>query len=89
VRGTSFDFDTINLTVNEGTVAYSGNIGPTAMVSAGGASFIQTDGTPADPIGTMADSLIPPAPVGAPAGTPATGAQNTPSSGDVGISIDY
>jgi hypothetical protein len=85
VRGTSFDFDTINLTVNEGTVAFSGNIGPTAMVSSGGASFIQYDGVPADPIGIMADSLLPPAPTG----TPASGGQYTPSSGDVGISVTY
>jgi hypothetical protein len=85
VRGTSFEFDTINLTVNEGTVAFSGNIGPTAMVSAGAASFIQIDGVPADPIGTMADSLIPPAPAEA----PASGGQYTPSSGDIGISIGY
>jgi hypothetical protein len=64
VRGTSFEFDTINLSVNEGTVAYSGNVGPTAMVSAGAVSFIQNNGLPSDPIGTMADSLIPPPPTG-------------------------
>jgi hypothetical protein len=86
VRGTSFDFDTLNLAVNEGTVAFGGNIGPNAMVSAGATSFIQIDGTPADPIGAMADSLIPPAPTGTPA---VGGSSYTPSDGDVGISITY
>jgi hypothetical protein len=85
VRGTSFEFDTLNLTVNEGTVAYSGNIGPLAMVSAGGASFIQIDGAPADPVSTIAESLIPPAPVNA----PEAGPKSAPSSGDIGISITY
>jgi hypothetical protein len=64
VRGTSFEFDTINLSVNEGTVAFSGNLGPAEMVKAGGESFIKVDGDPADPIGTKADSLLPSAPVG-------------------------
>jgi hypothetical protein len=55
------------------------------MVSAGGASFIQIDGVPADSAGTVADSLIPPAPVS----SPEIGGQNTSPSGNVGISITY
>jgi hypothetical protein len=35
VRGTSFDFDTVNLSVNEGKVAFKGASGPAAMVNAG------------------------------------------------------
>ena len=85
VRGTSFEFDTLNLTVNEGKVVYSGNIGPAAMVSAGGASYIQTNGAPADPVAAKTESLLPPSPAGA----PASGGQYTPSFGDVGISVTY
>jgi hypothetical protein len=85
VRGTSFEFDTLNLTVNEGTVAYIGNFGPASMVSAGGASFIRIDGTPADPFATATASLIPPAPVGTPVGGP----PSAPSKGGVGIQIEY
>jgi hypothetical protein len=85
VRGTSFELDTLNLTVNEGTVAYSGNIGPTVMVSAGGASFIQIDGSPIDPIAIISESLIPPASVSA----PEAGGQSTSSFGNVGIDIGY
>jgi hypothetical protein len=67
VRGTSFELDTLNLSVNEGTVAYSGSFGPTAMVTAGAASYIQINGAPAEPVGTMTESLVPSPPVGTPA----------------------
>jgi hypothetical protein len=39
VRGTSFEFDTINLTVNEGTVAFFGTTGGTVLVDAGSYSY--------------------------------------------------
>jgi hypothetical protein len=41
VRGTSFEFDTVKLTVNEGTVAFSGASGPISMVNAGKTSSIE------------------------------------------------
>jgi hypothetical protein len=85
VRGTSFEFDTLNLLVEEGTVAYLGNYGPAAMVNAGASSFIQIDGIPADPVGTMAGSLIPPPPVG----TPVIEVPSAPSYGGVDITITY
>jgi hypothetical protein len=85
VRGTSFEFDTLNLKVNEGTVAYSGNFGPATMVSAGASSFIQVGGTSAEPTAVVAASLTPPVSVG----TPAAGPSSTPSLGGVGIQIDY
>jgi hypothetical protein len=73
VRGTSFDFDTINLTVNEGTVAYSGARGRPMMVSAGSASRIDPlSGRPVDPIVSAAANLLPPAPMG-------VSAANTPA----------
>ncbi|MDR0312604.1 MAG: FecR family protein [Treponema sp.] len=88
VRGTSFEFDTFTLSVNEGTVAYSGVSGsPAAMVSAGAASYIATDGLPANPVVILAEALLP----STPAGTPPVAAQTqTPfTTGEFGITIDY
>jgi hypothetical protein len=88
VRGTSFEFDTINLKVNEGTVAFSGTSGPPAMVGAGGSSLIGTDATPVDPASIVTAGLLPAAPVG----TPSSGTQTqtqTASSGDLGVTIEY
>jgi hypothetical protein len=48
VRGTSFEFDTVKLTVNEGRVAFSGTSGPAAMVNAGETSSVEEDETPID-----------------------------------------
>jgi hypothetical protein len=45
VRGTSFEFDTVRLSVREGTVAFSGASGPAEMVSAGNTSSIEEDET--------------------------------------------
>jgi len=64
VRGTSFEFDTRNLQVHHGTVAFQGNRGGTFLVSAGATSVIQQDGKAADPIGTGDATLVPPPPVG-------------------------
>jgi hypothetical protein len=47
VRGTAFYFDTINLLVNDGTVAFTGDRGGAALVDAGQGSFVNPDGTPA------------------------------------------
>jgi len=66
VRGTSFEFDTVNLTVNEGTVSFGGVSGaPAAMVQAGESSFIRADGHAASPAEISAAALLPPMPVGA------------------------
>jgi len=40
VRGTVFDFDTINLTVREGTVEFAGANGASVLIDAGGFSYI-------------------------------------------------
>ncbi|MDR0312907.1 MAG: FecR family protein [Treponema sp.] len=88
VRGTSFVFDTLNLTVNEGTVAYIGSIsGPSTMVSAGSYSFIGTDKQPADPVLVMAEALLPSAPIGMPSADTQT--QSTSSGAEFGVSITY
>ena len=64
VRGTSFEFDTINLSVDEGRVIFSGNSGPAAVVNAGSVTLISADGTAANPAEVTAAALIPTAPVG-------------------------
>jgi hypothetical protein len=65
VRGTSFEFDTVNLRVSQGRVAFSGASGLVTMVNAGGANSIGTEGEPVNPTGVEA-SLLPPPPVGMP-----------------------
>jgi hypothetical protein len=66
VRGTSFEVDTVNLSVNEGTVSFgSVSSTPNVMVQAGGASFIGTDGNAVSPSEISGAALLPSAPVGA------------------------
>jgi hypothetical protein len=59
VRGTSFELDADNITVFEGTVTYNGTSGTAAMVNIGGTSFVQTDGTPADPVSIASNTILP------------------------------
>ena len=68
VRGTSFEFDTRNLSVQEGTVAFKGNKGSVMLVSAGSTSQVQGDNKAADPIIKSAAELLPPLPVGSDSG---------------------
>lgn len=68
VRGTTFEMDSQNLFVNEGTVIVSGNTGPAVIVVGGNSTFSNAEGgPPADPVEVAAGSLAPPAPVGSPA----------------------
>jgi len=64
VRGTSFEFDTRNLQVHHGTVAFQGERGGTFLVSAGSTTSILSDGRAADPIETNAAALTPLPPAG-------------------------
>jgi len=90
VRGTNFDFDTRNLEVHHGTVAFQGSKGGTVLVNAGSTSVIQPDGKPADPIETNAAALIPPPPAGvADSGVENTGGALMSSTGDVTVELDY
>jgi hypothetical protein len=50
VRGTSFEFDTLNLKVGEGMVAFNGNKGKEVIIPAGMASSIDADGKAIDPL---------------------------------------
>jgi len=50
VRGTSFEFDTFNLTVSEGSVAFRGSKGAEILVPAGMASSIDADDKAIDPL---------------------------------------
>jgi len=88
VRGTSFEFDTVNLTVREGTVSFSStSSGVATMVRGGESSFVGTDGQPANPAEVTAASLLPSAPVG----SETSGAQtSSPSStGDIDITLNF
>jgi hypothetical protein len=74
VRGTSFEFDTNNLYVNEGTVIFSGNRGQNVLVSAGGTSRVEQTGRASNPIEERTTNLMPPSPAG-------TGTQDSAISG--------
>jgi len=50
VRGTSFEFDTFNLKVSEGMVAFQGNKGKVIMIPAGMASSVNADEKAVDPL---------------------------------------
>ena len=50
VRGTSFEFDSYNLLVNEGMVAFHGNKGMVVLVPTGMASSIGADDKAVDPL---------------------------------------
>ena len=68
VRGTSFEFDTDNLYVSEGTVSFSGNRGQNVYVSAGGSSRVEPSGVVRNPKDDRIASLMPPNPAGTSAG---------------------
>jgi len=65
VRGTSFEFDTVNLSVLEGRVAFGGaSSGVVAIVQRGESSFVGTEGQPVNPVEIINTALLPSAPVG-------------------------
>jgi len=68
VRGTSFEFDTDNLYVNEGAVSFSGNRGQNILVSAGGNSRVGQTGQVVSPRDRRNADLLPPSPAGINAG---------------------
>ena len=64
VRGTSFEFDTLSITVLEGTVAFQGSHGSEMLVGAGSTSEIGVNNKPADPMETFTAELLPLPPAG-------------------------
>jgi len=90
VRGTSFDFDTKNLQVHEGTVAFQGSKGGIILVSAGSASTIQPDGKVENPIETNAAALLPPPPAGvADSGVENDGGESPVLEGEITFELTY
>jgi len=78
VQGTDIEFDTVNIKVNEGTLAFYGISGPAVMVKTGGKSSIGADGKPSD---TALTSLLPSAPTG---GVPSSGGKASSGGGGAG-----
>jgi hypothetical protein len=65
VRGTVFDFDTVNLNVYEGQVDFSGASGAARMVPAGTRSFVnEADKTISPPVRAADQALSPTPPLG-------------------------
>jgi hypothetical protein len=100
VRGTSFEFDTENLRVDNGRVQYSLANGRTVSVAAGGMSYANEAGNAVVSPFEAATELLAPAPPpgsdsGGPAGdrAPAISAipaiSAGPSSSDVGVGFDW
>jgi len=83
VRGTSFEFDTVNLTVDEGRVIFKGNSGTAVIVDARNVSFVGTTSDSADPAEVVAALLLPPSPQGTP--PPQVIAPSSSSSGGSGL----
>jgi hypothetical protein len=76
VRGTVFDFDTVNLNVQEGLVNFSAPSGPAQPVSAGrGSSFNEINHTAAVPVTATDQALNPSPPIGIDSGASETGLQ--------------
>lgn len=89
VRGTSFEFDTRNLSVNHGTVSFSGNRGPSVRVNGGNQSSVEQDGRTADPAKAKSGRLRPQAPVGADPSSGTGGDTAGKSGGTITVLIDY
>jgi hypothetical protein len=65
VRGTTFDFDTVNLKVDEGRVNFSGTDRTAVYVGAGQSSYPDPEtGRTLSPVETAGAALSPPIPVG-------------------------
>lgn len=89
VRGTSFEFDTRNLTVRHGAVYFAGYHGAPATVTGGKESKVENDGKPADPAKSRRNKLKPPAPVGTDPASGSAGSAAASSSGTITINIRY
>jgi len=92
VRGTSFEFDTRNLRVNNGIVSFLGKKGNRMMVRGGSSSSVGGNGKAANPINVKNGELKPSKPQGSDpsSGTTTTGSGTiTSQDGSFTINIDY
>jgi len=87
VRGTSFDFDTVNLNVHEGKVVFGGTSGPATVVNGGFFTLIGSDGTAENSVEVTSSSTMPPSPGGGTSDT--TSQPPTAGTGDLSIDIKY
>jgi len=88
VRGTTFEFDTVNLSVVEGKVAFeTSSSGVATMVQGGESSFVGADGQPVSPVEVKVVSLLPEPPVGAQ--VIRTISDPSESSGDLSLDLEY
>jgi hypothetical protein len=89
VRGTVFEFDTMNLAVSEGTVEFAGSSGAPVLVDAGGATFVEgTTGRAAPPAETAAAALRPELPQGTAAAIPSGAMTAGAAAGDTAVSLN-
>ncbi|MDR2618899.1 MAG: FecR family protein [Treponema sp.] len=92
VRGTSFEFDTENLRVDEGRVQYASANGRGVSVAAGGVSYVnETNNTVITPFEAAAELLTPAPPPGSGSGAPAgdNAPVIIPPGSDVRVSFDW
>jgi hypothetical protein len=82
VRGTSFEFDTNNLYVSEGSVSFGGDRGQNVLVGAGGSSHVEQSGRATNPRDERNANLMPSSPVG-------TGAGNSVASGPAAAGLSF
>jgi hypothetical protein len=82
VRGTVFDFDTVNLNVQEGLVNFSAPSGPAQPVNAGrGSSINEINHTASPPLSATDQALNPSPPVGIDSGASDAGVQTANTGG--------
>ena len=88
VRGTIFEFDTLNLRVTEGTVNFTGASGVPVVIDAGRASFASdSSGRAAPPEETASTELAPPLPTATEQALPPVVTQPTTTGKVVDLSV--
>jgi len=89
VRGTCFDFDTRNVNVIHGAVAFSGHRGHSMRVNAGSGCRIENDGKPADPVRNRAARMRPATPAGTDTKSGSSGDSYGSAKGTVNVVICF
>jgi ferric-dicitrate binding protein FerR (iron transport regulator) len=90
VRGTVFDFDTVNISVEEGTVAFAGQDGRAAPVRAGEASFVdEVGGRTESSRETAAADLTPALPAGTESGAASIPVTVPPAMAEFSVDLNW